>query len=104
VSEIARLMGIPEWYLGAAAGGSMTYSNVTDERKTLVDFSLRPIMTAIEQRLTLDDITLRGTSVRFNLDDFLRGNAKDRADIYTKLIPLGVLTVDEARNLEDMVV
>jgi HK97 family phage portal protein len=104
VSEIARLMGIPEWYLGAAAGGSMTYSNVTDERKTLVDFSLRPIMTAIEQRLTLDDITLRGTTVRFNLDDFLRGNASDRADIYTKLIPLGVLSVEEARNLEDMVV
>jgi hypothetical protein len=61
-------------------------------------------MTAIEQRLTLDDITLRGTTVRFNLDDFLRGNAGDRADIYTKLIPLGVLSVEEARNLEDMVV
>jgi phage portal protein BeeE len=104
VSEIARLMGIPEWYLGAAAGGSMTYSNVTDERKTLVDFSLRPIMTAIEQRLSMDDITLRGMKVRFNLDDFLRGNAQDRADIYTKLIPLGVLTVEEARSLEDMVV
>jgi HK97 family phage portal protein len=104
VSEIARLMGIPEWYLGAAAGGSMTYSNVTDERKTLIDFSLRPIMTAIEQRLTLDDITLRGTTVRFNLDDFLRGNANDRADIYTKLIPLGVLSIEEARNLEDMVI
>lgn len=104
VSEIARLMNIPDWYLGAAAGGAMVYANVTDERKTLVDFSLRPIMVTIEQRLSLDDITLRGMRVRFNLDDFLRGNAKDRAEIYTKLIPLGVLTVEEARNLEDMVV
>jgi HK97 family phage portal protein len=104
VSEIARLSGIPEWYLGAAAGGSMTYSNVSDERRTLIDFSLRPIMTAIEQRLTMDDITLRGYRVRFNLDDFLRGNALERADVYQKLIPLGVMTVDEARAMEDLVV
>jgi HK97 family phage portal protein len=103
-SEIARALGIPDWFLNAAAGGSMVYANVSDERKTLIDFSLRPIMTAIEQRLSMDDITLRGMRVRFNLDDFLRGNAKDRADIYQKLIPLGVLTVEEAREMEDMVV
>lgn len=103
-SEIARAMGIPDWFLNAAAGGSMVYANVSDERKTLIDFSLRPIMTAIEQRLSMDDITLRGMRVRFNLDDFLRGNAKDRAEIYQKLIPLGVLSVEEAREMEDMVV
>jgi HK97 family phage portal protein len=103
-TEIARAMGIPDWYLNAAAGGSMTYSNVSDERKTLIDFSLKPIMTAIEQRLSMDDITLRGMKVRFNLDDFLRGNAIDRAGIYNQLIPLGVLTVEEARQMEDMVV
>jgi phage portal protein BeeE len=82
----------------------MTYSNVSDERRTLIDFSLRPIMTAIEQRLTMDDITLRGYRVRFDLDDFLRGNALERADVYQKLIPLGVMTVDEARAMEDLVV
>jgi HK97 family phage portal protein len=102
-TEIARALGIPDWYLNAAAGGSMTYSNVSDERKTLIDFSLRPIMTAIEQRLSMDDITLRGMKVRFNLDDLLRGNAIDRASIYNQLIPLGVLTVEEARQMEDMV-
>jgi HK97 family phage portal protein len=103
-TELARSMGIPDWFLNAAAGGSMTYANVSDERKTLLDFSLRPIMTSIEQRLSMDDITLRGMKVRFNLDDFLRGNAKDRAEIYAKLIPLGVMSVDEARQMEDMIV
>ena len=102
VSEIARATGIPEWYLGAPTG-SMTYSNVQDERKSLIDFSLRPIMTAIEQRLSMDDISLRGYRVRFNLDDFLRGNALTRADVYEKLIPLGVMTVEEARRREDLV-
>lgn len=103
-TEIARGLGIPDWYLNAAAGGSMTYSNVSDERKTLIDFSLRPIMTAIEQRLSMDDISLRGMKVRFNLDDLLRGNAMDRASIYNQLIPLGVLTIEEARQMEDMVI
>lgn len=102
VSEIARAVGIPEWYLGAPTG-SMTYSNVQDERKSLIDFSFRPIMTAIESRLSLNDVSLNGYRVRFNLDDFLRGSALSRADVYSKLIPLGVMTVEEARRREDLV-
>lgn len=102
VSEIARAVGIPEWYLGAPTG-SMTYSNVQDERKSLIDFSIRPIMTAIEQRLSANDISLNGYRVRFNLDDFLRGNSSERASVYNTLIPLGVMTVEEARRREDLV-
>ncbi len=30
---------------------SMTYSNVTAERRSLIDLSLRPLMTCITQRL-----------------------------------------------------
>lgn len=103
-TEIARAMNIPEWYVAGNSGGSMVYSNVQNERRALIDFSLRPIMTAIEQRLTMDDITLRGMRVRYNLDDFLRGNVLERADVYQKLIPLGVMTVEEARDMEDLIV
>jgi hypothetical protein len=60
-------------------------------------------MTAIEQRLSDIDITPRGSLVRFDLDDFYRGNPLERADIYTKLVPLGIMTVDEARTMEDLV-
>jgi HK97 family phage portal protein len=102
-TEIARLMNIPEWYVAGNSSGSMTYSNVTTERRALVDFSLRPIMTAIEQRLSDIDITPRGSFVRFDLDDFYRGNPLERAEIYTKLVPLGIMTVDEARVMEDLI-
>lgn len=102
-TEIARLMNIPEWYVAGNSSGSMTYSNVTTERRALVDFSLRPIMTAIEQRLSDIDITPRGSFVRFDLDDFYRGNPTERADIYTKLVPLGIMTVEEAREMEDLI-
>ena len=100
--ECARLMNIPSYYLDAATN-SMTYSNVTAERRALLDFSLRPLLTAIEQRLSMDDVTVHGQYVEFDLDDFLRGDPLTRADVYSKLIPLGVLSVEEARMEEDLV-
>ncbi len=58
-SEIARACNLPEYYVGGNAAGSMTYSNVTAERRSLIDLSLRPLMTCITQRLSDNDITPR---------------------------------------------
>jgi HK97 family phage portal protein len=84
-SEIARACNIPEYYLGANAGGSMTYSNVTAERRSLIDLSLRPLMTCITSRLSENDITPRGSIVKYNLEEFYSPSAQERADIYTNL-------------------
>lgn len=100
-SEIARLMGIPAWYLNAESASS-TYSNVSAERRSLVDFGLRPYLTIIEDRLSMDDVTPRGQKVRFDMDDFLRGNPNEQADIAIKLVQAGIITVDEARDLVDL--
>ena len=102
-SEIARACNLPEWYIGANAGGSMTYSNTIQERRALVDFSLKPLMTAITSRLSDIDITPRGSYVKFDLAEFYAPSALERADIFTKLIPLGVMTVEEARIEEDLI-
>lgn len=100
-SEIARAVGIPAWYLNAEAA-SMTYTNVTSERRALVDFSLRPIMKAIEDRLSMSDVIVTNAEVRFSLDDFLRGNPIERVDVITKLLTAGVIDIDEARAMEDL--
>jgi len=102
-SEIARACNLPEYYVGGSAGGSMTYSNVTAERRSLIDLSLRPLMTCITQRMSDNDITPRGSIVKYNLEEFYSPSAQERADIYTKLIPLGVMTVEEAREREDLI-
>jgi HK97 family phage portal protein len=102
-SEIARACNLPEYYVGGNAGGSMTYSNVTAERRSLIDLSLRPLMSCITQRLSDNDITPRGSIVKYNLEEFYSPSAQERADIYTKLIPLGVMTVEEAREREDLI-
>ena len=102
-SEISRACNLPEYYVGGNAGGSMTYSNVTAERRSLIDLSLKPLMTCITQRLSDNDITPRGSVVKYNLEEFYSPSAQERADIYTKLIPLGVMTISEAREKEDLI-
>lgn len=101
-NEIARLMGIPAWYLNAEQA-SATYSNVTGERRSLVDFGLRPYLTIIEDRLSMDDLTPRGNKVRFDLDDFLRGNPVEQSEIAISLYTAGLMTRDEARYMVDLV-
>jgi len=102
-SEIARACNLPEYYVGGNAAGSMTYSNVTAERRSLIDFSLKPLITCITQRLSDNDITPRGSIVKFDLEEFYSPSAIERADIYQKLIPLGVMTISEAREREDLI-
>lgn len=100
-SEVARLMGIPAWYLNAE-NASATYSNVASERRSLVDFGLRNYLTVIEDRLSMEDVTPRNQVIRFDLDDFLRGNAAERVDMSIKLYDSGIITRDEAREFIDI--
>lgn len=100
-SEIARLMNIPAWYLNAETA-SATYSNVSAERRSLVDFSLRPIMSVLEERLSMNDITPRGQVVRFDLDDYLRGNPLEQVEVLSKMLDSGIIDIDEAREEMDL--
>lgn len=102
-SEIARMVNIPAWYLNAEAA-SMTYTNVTSERRSLIDFSIRPtLIMPIEQRLSMPDITPITQEVRFGLDDYLRGNPLEQVEVIGKMIELGLIDTDEARGMLDLV-
>lgn len=104
-SEIARFMNVPAWIVNADSGTSMTYSNVVENRKEFVA-ALRGLISAIEDRLSMDDITAMGNYVRFSLDAFLREDAKSRAEVLTMLLgdqaAQGIITIDEARAYEGL--
>lgn len=100
-AEIARMCNIPAWYINAESA-SATYSNVSQERRSLVDFSLKPFMSAIEERLTMVDVTPRGQKVRFDLDDYLRGNPLEQIEVLERMIAAGLISVDEAREEMDL--
>ena len=100
---IARLANLdPIWVGAGVPGSSLTYSNRVDLYRQLLDTALRPIMQLVEQRLSMTDITPRGHSVRFDTTSFLRGNPTELADLITKLVPLGILTEEEARAVMDL--
>lgn len=89
--------------ISADMNNSLTYQNVIDGRKEFVAYSLQPYICAIEDRLSMDDITARGNIVRFAIDEsFLRADTMARLDAIEKMLSLGLIDVEQAKEMEDM--
>jgi len=108
-TEVARAAGIPAYYIDAETGSSMTYSNAVNQRQTLLDFSLIPLMTSITERLSMPDFIPSSQLVKYDLSDYLRGSDLERAYIYKTLNSIvdangnPAITVDEIRQAEEMI-
>ena len=102
-TEIARLCGLPAYYLSADQNTSMTYANILDERKQLVALAFQPYISAIETRLSRDDISTAGHYVKFDLDStFLRVEPMERLLVLEKMLALGLITTEQAMEMEDL--
>ena len=102
-TEIARLMNVPAFMISADLNNSNTYQNVLDSRKEYVAYSLQPFVSAIENRLSMDDITRRGNQVRFALDDtFLRADTLARLEAIEKMLNLGLIDLEQAQSMEEL--
>lgn len=96
ITEIARLTGIDAEELSVSTT-SRTYANMQDRRRQRIDSVLGPFMTAIEGRLSMDDLTPRGFRVAFDTSSYLRLDDMAAAQADEVLIRARVLTPDEAR-------
>jgi len=101
-TELARSCNLSPWWVGADTGSSLTYSNVTEERRSLLDYSLRPYLSVIEQRLTMPDVIAEPVTVRFAVDDWLRGDTADWVRLVLELLDAEVIDRAEARELIDL--
>jgi len=102
-TEIARLCNVPAYYVSADQNNSMTYANVQDERKQFLTLSLQPFITAIEDRLSMDDITARGNVVKFDIDkNFLRTDPLQQLAVIEKLLTLNLITPEQAMEMTDL--
>ena len=108
-TEVARACGIPAYYVDAETGSSMTYSNASTQRQTLLDFSLIPLMTSITERLSMPDFIPSTQQVKYDLSDYLRGSDLERANIYKILNSIvdaegnSAITIDEIRQAEELI-
>lgn len=102
--QIARALCLAPRYVNTTSGDSMTYSTTLWERQDLIDFTFRLYTEPIEQRLSMPDRngSPANQRIRFDMDAFLRGNASERAGLYSTLIPIGVMDADEARAAEGL--
>ena len=102
-TECARLCNVPAYYVSADQNNSMTYANVQDERKQFLTLSLQPFITAIEDRLSMDDITARGNVVKFDIDkNFLRTDPMQELAVIEKLLSLNLITQEQAMEMTDL--
>jgi HK97 family phage portal protein len=102
-TECARLCSVDPYYVSASQNTTMTYANVQDERKQMVAFTLQPYVSAVEARLSMDDISTTGHYVKFALDDsFLRTEPMERLLVLEKMLALGLITTEQAMEMENL--
>ena len=77
--ELSRLMDIPAYLLAIDQSG-MTYANAQQARQDLLLFGARPLLHAIEERLSMDDVLPRGRHCQFDLDEYVGEYAPDEHD------------------------
>ena len=98
LTEIANMIGLPAYYLGAP-NSSRTYSNVSEENLQLVRWSLLPYVQRIESSFT--ELLPRGQYAKMNLDALLRPDTTTRYETHKIALDSGFLTVDEVREFEN---
>jgi hypothetical protein len=97
ITEIARLTGIDAEELSVSTT-SRTYFNAQDRRRDRLEAVLGPYMTAVEGRLSMEDVTPRGYTTKFDTSSYLRLDDQAAATTDATLIGAKVLSPMEARE------
>jgi HK97 family phage portal protein len=98
--QICTIFGVPPHLVGVPIQESKTYSNVQQDNRAFVTFTLRGYMSRIEQ--SFSSLIPRGQVALFDTDDFQRADRKDRYEAHKIALEAGWLTIDEIRRLEDL--
>jgi len=101
--DLARACNVPASMLDAEQIRSNTYQNVLDQRKEFVAYTLMPFINAVQSRLSMDDLLPRGTCVKFAVDEtFLRVDTMARLQATEKLLELGLIDLNQAKEMEGL--
>ncbi len=98
--DVARMFGIPGVLLEYnMTGSSLTYQSIPDVQIEFLKVCLAPsYFEPLEAHMS--DLLPRTQAARFNTQGLQRADIKTRYDVYNLGIPLGVISVDEAKQQE----
>lgn len=97
VEEMARAFNIPLHMMGIP--NTASYASVEQNNLQFISHTLRPILEKIEwsySKLLPDQAFLK-----FNFNALLRGDLQSRATSYSIMTQAGIMSVNDARRLED---
>lgn len=103
ITEIARWYRIPPHMLADLSRA--TFSNIEHLGIEFVVYALTPWLRRWEEALRsqlLTESEQRDHLIRFNVNGLLRGDAKARSEFYKAMAGIGVFSVNDIRELEDM--
>lgn len=101
--EIAGIFRVPPHLIGDLSHA--TFSNIEHQGLEFVQYSLMPYLVKIEQRILVDLISEDEKTdyyAKFNADALLRGDINSRMSSYQTAVNAGILSVNEAREKEDL--
>ena len=99
-TQVAAIYGVPPTKVGGRRGDSLTYATQEQETLSLITDTLRPWLVRMEHLLT--SLLPATQYARFNTDALLKTDLKTRSEIYRMQREMGMITVDEIRQTEDM--
>jgi HK97 family phage prohead protease len=99
--EIARLAGVDPEDVGVSTT-SRTYQNGDSRQRALIDMTLGAYMVAVQDRLSMGDVTPRGYMARFDVNGFLRSNEDQRVQTHERALAIGLYDLDYARRREEL--
>lgn len=97
--QIASAFNLAPFLLGHD-GSKNTYSNIESQNMQFLQNSLMPGITAWEQQLK--KLCTNEDYVRFNIETLLRADSSSRAERLNKLVQAKIITIDEAREHENL--
>lgn len=104
IEEICRAFGVPPQLIGHTSKASSWASSLEQTNQGFLTYSLNPQLVRYEQTIARKLLLPRDKykyRPKFSVDGLLRANASARADYYVKMTQNGLMTRNQARDLED---
>ena len=100
--KIASIYRVPPHMVGDISNSTSWGTGIEEQAIQFVRHTLMPIMRKLEEGFERALLPNTNIQMRFQTNALLRASAGDRAEFYSKLWMMGVLSPDEIRAFEDL--
>jgi HK97 family phage portal protein len=100
VATICRYFRVPPEMVAGETAGHMAYTSPEQRSTDLLVYAIRPWLVRLERAISR--LLPRNQTVKFNADAIVRVTLLDRYQAHAAGIQAGFLTINEARELEDL--